>query len=284
MGAGPLVLIGLRLVWISIRAILINLLSLIGALVIVVVPLGILVASIYYGAEAFRELRAFGYGPEGTFEARTHFNLVIRAATGMLAFLAAMMAPSLVAARFTIERDKKTWDAFLTTPLTGEETLRSKARVSTFGIWQAARPLPILWVVGIALGVVTWWGVVLAAVDLVLLVWLGVVLGLDLGVRPRTKTAITNRSALISMALSVAHAPVLLGAFASPRELAFLAAQDPRIRWAVVLVGLAVPIATALLAWRSGRRTFERFDEWVGRPIAGGIDPGLGASPATVPA
>ncbi len=278
-GAGPLLLIGLRLIWISVRAVLINLASLIGALVLVGVPIGILVASIYYGTEAFRELRAFGYGPGGTFEARTHFNLLIRAATGMLAFLPAMMAPSLVAARFTIERDKKTWDAFLTTPLTGAETLRSKGRVATFGIWHAAKPLPVLWAVGIALGVVTWWGVALAAADLVLVVWLGVALGLDLGIRPRTKTAITNRSGLISLALFASHGPVVAGALASPRELAFLAAQDARIGWGLALAGLAVPIATALLARRVGRRTFERFDEWAGRPILGNGEPAPTASP-----
>ena len=116
--------------WILIRAILMNLLALLGALVAVAVPIGLLVATLYYGFAAFQELWRNGYGVNGPFEARTHFNLLIRAATGLLAFLPAMGASSLVTGRITTERDKKTWDAFLTTPLSGEEILRSKARVA----------------------------------------------------------------------------------------------------------------------------------------------------------
>jgi hypothetical protein len=269
-GVPPLVLL-LRAVWILIRAILINALALLGTLVALAVPIGLLVATLYYGFAAFEELREYGRGATGPFEARTHFNLLIRAATGMLAFLPAMMTASLITGRITIERDKKTWDTFLTTPLTGEEILRSKARVAVKGLWQAARPLLLLWAIGIGLGVVSPLGVALTAIDLVLAVWANVALGLYLGIRSGTTTATQNRNSLASLAYFAFHAPFLFFALASPREFAIYAANvDIRVRWGLVLAGLAVPGVTGLVARRLTRGTFERFDEWVGRPIRSG--------------
>jgi hypothetical protein len=269
-GAGPFLVLQFRHAWILIRAILLSLLMLLAVLVALAVPIGLLVATIYYGAAAFRELWSHGYGATGPFDARSHFNMLIRAATGMLALLPALGAAAMVSARITTERDKKTWDAFLTTPLDGEEVLRSKARVALHGLWQAAWPLPFLWALGLACGVVSPFGVALATVDLLILVWAGIALGLMLGIRPGTTNTAANMSAWWMMFLLMLHAPLLWAALASPPEFAIFRVWDFRLRLGLVLAGLAVPASTGVIAWNWTRLTRERFDEWVGRPVVSG--------------
>jgi hypothetical protein len=269
-GAGPLILIRLRAVWIIILSILISLLGLVAMILVLAVPIGLLVGTIYYGSAGFRELWVHGSGPGGPFEARRHFNLLIRAATGMLAMLPSLFIASLVSARITTERDKKTWDAFLTTPLEGEEILRSKALAALHGLWHSAWPLPILWLLGLACGVIPPWGVALATVDLLVLAWANVALGLYLGIRPGTTVGVSNRSAWWMLAFLLIHTPLLGAALVSPPEFAFFATWDLKVRVGLVLLGLSVPVFTAAMAWSWTRRTRNRFDEWVGRPIADG--------------
>ena len=271
-GSGSLFVIRLRYVWILVRAVLLSALTLAVVLLSLAVPIGLLVATIYYGQAAFHELLEYGYGGNGAFVDRARFNMLIRAGTGLLAFLPALFAASLIAARITTERDKKTWDAFLTTPLTGAEILRSKARVAVSGIRQSAWPLPFLWAIGLAFGVVTLTGIVLAAIDLVLAIWASVALGLYLGMRPGTATAVSNRASLVTLAFFAFHTPLLAAALASPPELAIFASLDVRLRWGLALAALAVPILTGLFALVLTKRTLARFDEWVGRPIACGVE------------
>ena len=112
-------------------------------------------------------------------------------------------------------------------------------------------------------------GVALAAADLLLVIWASLALGLYLAIRPGTTNAASSRSALSMLAFFVFHTPLLAAALVSPRELAVFASWDVRLRWGLLLAGLAVPIVTGTVAWFLTRRTLERFDEWVGRPIAG---------------
>jgi hypothetical protein len=82
----------------------------------------------------------------------------------------------------------------------------------------------------------------------------------------------------VSLTYFALHTPFLFFALASPRELSIYAATiGTRLWWGLVLAGLAVPVVTGLVARRLTRRTFGRFDEWVGRPIAGGrsVDEGI---------
>ena len=228
-GGGSPMVIQLRYVWILIRAILISLLTLLAVLVALAVPIGLLVATIYYGLAAFRELAAQGSGPSSPFADRAHFNMLIRAATGLLGLLPAISVASLVAGRIVTERDKKTWDAFLTTPLSGEEILRSKARVAvTSLIRHAAWPLPILWLLGLACGVLTPLGVALTAVDLAMATWALVTLGLYFGLRPGPTKVATNRSSWLMLAFMAIHGPLLFAALATPRELALFANVDAK--------------------------------------------------------
>jgi hypothetical protein len=271
-GSSRIVLL-LRTLGILIRAILINILSTVGVLLVLALPIGLLVATGHYGFGAFRELWQHGYGPTGPFDQRTRFNMVLRVSTGMLALLPAMNLISIVSGRITADKDKRSWDALLTTPLQGEEILRSKARAAIQGLRQPAKILVVLGALGLVCGVVTPLGVALTAIDLVLAVWAGVALGLYLGIRPGETAVTASRASWITLAFFALHASLLYSALASPRELAAAASWDARLRWGVVLAGLAVPISTGAVAWGVTMRTFERFDEWVGRPIAGGVDP-----------
>ncbi|MEJ7636692.1 MAG: hypothetical protein WKF75_01580 [Singulisphaera sp.] len=294
----PLTGLRLRYAWILIKAILINVFTLATILLLMAIPIGLLVATVYYGLAAFRELRQNGYGSEGPFVERMHFNLLVRAATGVLALLPMLSLGSLVSGRIIGDRDKKAWDTLLTTPFTGEEILRSKARAGLDGLRQTVLP-PGRLVLGIACGVVLPAGVVFAAVDLLLAVWVGLALGFYLSVRPGPTGTASSRIALCSLVLFTIHTPLLWAALASPRELELFASWDARLRWGLVLTCLMIPILTGTLAWLLTRRTLDRFDVGWGVPsrsmepvrtgpcrgpdptMAGGSSRGLAAPPGT---
>jgi hypothetical protein len=264
-GGGSLIALRLRYLLIVSKAVLINVAALIGVLLVLAIPIGLVAATMYYGFGAFEELRKYGYGPDGPFIERLNFNILVRAATGLLALLPAMIQTSLVGTRITAERNKKTWDTFLTTPLSGTEILRSKAHVALTSV-KTGWPLLVIWVLGLACGVVTTLGVFVAALDLVLVAWASLALGLYLSLRPDPTDVASSHSASSTLLLFVAHTALLAAALASPREIAEFGSWDWKIRYGLVLLGLTVMIVTGATAWVLTRRTLDRFDEWVGRP------------------
>jgi hypothetical protein len=264
-GGGSLLALRLRCLLILIKAVLINVAALAGVLLALAIPIGLVAATMYYGFGAFDELRQYGYSPDGPFVERLHFNLVVRAATGMLALLPAMIQTSLVGTRITAERDKKTWDTFLTTPLSASEILWSKSRVALTSL-KTGWPLLVIWVLGLACGVVTPLGVFVAALDLVLVAWASLALGFYLSLRPDPTNVASSHSASSTLLLFVVHTALLAAALASPREIAEFGSWDWKIRYGLVLLGLTVMIATGATAWVLTRRALDRFDEWAGRP------------------
>jgi hypothetical protein len=88
----------------------------------------------------------------------------------MIALLPTMIQTSVVGTRITAARNKKTWDTFLTTPVSGREILWSKSRVGLTSL-KTGWPLLVIWALGLACGVVTPLGVPVTALDLVLLTW-----------------------------------------------------------------------------------------------------------------
>ena len=280
-GGGSLVGLRLRFVWILIRATLMNLSQLLAVLLLLAVPIGLLLATLHFGHGAFQELWRHGYGPDGPFDERSQFGMVIRAATGMLALFPALILPTLISGRITAERDKKTWETFLTTPLDGAEIFRSKARAALSSFWHSASPLPLLWALGIACGVATPVGVALAAVDLASVAWFGVALGFFLGVRPGTTATASSWWSAASLFLVFAiHAPVLWGSLTPAREYAAIVNPGAPSGWLLPLSGLLIPIITAAVASHLARRSVDRFDEWAGRPFKAGADGTPAASPA----
>jgi hypothetical protein len=139
--------------------------------------------------------------------------------------------------------------------------------------------LMIIWALGLVCGVVTLPGLLVAAVDLVLLAWAYLAMGFNLSLRPGPTSVAASRSAAIGTVSLLAHAALLAGLLASPPEFAVFQTWPVWIRSAIVLAGCSILFATSLLAWFLTRQTLARFDEWVGRPIKRGAGGGDARSP-----
>jgi ABC-type Na+ efflux pump permease subunit len=260
-GGSSIVVLRLRYVWIAIKAILIMLVGLISTLLTLAIPIGLTAATFYYGVPAFEE--SWCGGP---FTERIRFNVLVRGATGLLALFPAMAQGSFVGMRITLERDKKTWDILLATPLTGDEILRAKVRAS-LTLLKPNWPILLVWALGVASGAVSLLGVGLAAIDLLLLTWAFLAIGLYFVIKPGPTQAASSRSSMSTLILFVLHMAILAALLASPPEIDLFASWDIRIRAGVILTGIAVMAITGIVARRLTRQTFDRFEEWVGRPI-----------------
>lgn len=270
-GGGSVLALRLRTVRVLILAILINALALVAIALVLAMPIGLLFATIYYGVPAFQEY--WRLGAAGPFTERTRFNLVVRVATGIFALVPAMSLGTVISGKITAERDKKTWDALLTTPLSGEEILRSKAKAALHGFWQSAWPVPIVWVLGLACGVVMPLPLLLVAIDVPLFAWLSLALGFFGSLKPQPAGPASSRLSMLTMLMFLIQIAVMGASLVAPWEYAVFSGWDWRIRWGVVLGVLAVVAATGLIAWRLTRRVLSDFEEWVGRPR---VDPAAG--------
>jgi hypothetical protein len=264
----PLVFYQARQIVILLRLILISAAQLVVMAIAVAVPVVLTIATAGYGYLAFLELARDSYFPTGPTPARDQFNLLIRCFTGLLAVIPVASLSATMTARITIERDKKTWDELLMTPLTGAEILSSKMRVSARALWVSSRWLTPLWVLGTLAGSVHPLTAILAAVELPLAAWASLALGAWLGIRPGSVSTTTanSRSSLVSLGIGIVVGLTVLALLCSHCELALFRTWDIRLRALSVATLLAVPSLLALLAWSLTRRTLRRFDEWVGRP------------------
>jgi ABC-type Na+ efflux pump permease subunit len=264
----PLIMVQARQVVILLRTLLIVIFRLVGMAIAIAVPIGILIGTTRFGYLAFLELARDGYTTASPSPARGQFNYFIRFVTWILALVPLLVLSAMTTARITIERDKKTWDALLTTPLTGAEILSAKMRVSARGFWNSSRWLIPLWLLGILAGSVNPLTALLAAVELPLAARACLALGAWLGVRPGsglTSTA-NSYSALVSLGLGAVVGLTVLVLLCSNQELAEFWIWDIRLRAIVVASLLAFPMLLGALAWILTRLTCCRFDDWVGRP------------------
>jgi hypothetical protein len=263
----PMFVIYARQMLIMIRALLVLTLSMFFLAVGIIGPLGIVLAAGWFGYYAFREQWGLGTSPAGSHEARDQFNLLVRGVTFMLGVLPMTGVVATLAGRITFERDRKTWEPLLATPLTGPEILRSKMRVTARSVWDAGRWLIPLWLLGIVCGAVHPIGAIAAAAGAILGTWLGLALGIRSAIRPGVTTPSANSSAAIwSIALMVVGGLTVIVPLTSGRELAEMSAFDARLP-GLAAAGLAAALlAMAGQARRLTRRCFARFDEWVGRP------------------
>ena len=129
----PLVFYQARQIVILLRALFINAIQLAVMVVAVAVPIGLAIATARYGYFAIWELANHGYSPASPSPARDELNYLIRGVTGFLALIPLFSLTAMTTGRITIERDKKTWDGLLATPLTGVEILSAKMHVSAWG-------------------------------------------------------------------------------------------------------------------------------------------------------
>jgi ABC-type Na+ efflux pump permease subunit len=263
----PMVVIYARQILIVIRAILVLALQAFFLTLGTIGPLAIVLAAGWFGYHAFREQWGLGASPAESHEARDQLNLLVRGVTFMLGLMPMFISAAGVAAGITIERDKKTWEALLTTSLTGPEILSSKMRVAGRGVWDAGRWLILLWLLGIICGAVHPLGVVAAAMGMMLGTWLGLAMGAWAAIKPGATTQTANSTAGVwGLVLMAAGGLTAIAPLTSGRELAELSAFDARLPWLAAAVLAAALLAMAALARRLTRRCFDRFDEWVGRP------------------
>jgi ABC-type Na+ efflux pump permease subunit len=264
----PMVYYQARHIVILLRMLFVTIVGLIAMAVAVAIPIAMVVATAYYGYLAFLELARDGYFPAGGAPARDSFNRVVRLITAGLAMAPFASLPGAITARFTIERDKKTWDALLVTPLTGAEIIAAKIRASTRGLWTSIPWLLPLWALGILAGSVHPLTALLGALALLPALWFATALGAWLGVRPRSAstTKANSDASLASLGVMVVVGMIVVGLLCTRGELAFFMTWDIRIRVLVLTIVVALPALMAAIAWRLARRTNSHFDEWVGRP------------------
>jgi hypothetical protein len=284
-GRQPAVLILARRLLIVLRVLLMLVLQVIFLAAAVAVLIGLVIGAGWYGYHAFRECWGLDASPAGTYQARVQLNLYLRAMAFMLGVMPMTGAAAGAASRITIERDKKTWEPLLTTPLAGPEILSSKMRVAARGVWSAGRWLIPLGLLGIVCDAVHPLGAVVAAVGLVLSTRLGLAMGIRAAIKPGATTQSANSAAgSWSLGLMLAGGLMVVAPLTSGREVADLRALDARLPWLAAVVLAAVLMAMAALARSLTRRCFGRFDEWVGRPHrAGGAGRKGGAAAMTGP-
>jgi hypothetical protein len=263
----PVVVILTRQILMQLRATALMLLQLALLLIAIAVPVGLAFAVAYFGFLAFRELWEQGSYASGTFKARDMFNYVIRAGTAAFALFPLMAIPGTVSAQFTLERDKKTWDALLATVLSGGDIITSKARVSASTTWQAARWLIPVWALGIACGALHPFGVLFVSVELPLAAWAGLALGTWLGLRPGSTTQASNSAAAIwSIGMMILGAAVVVAPLCSMREFGVIRGWPVIARTLIVFFTLALPPLTWAFARSLTRKCYTNFELWIGRP------------------
>ncbi len=260
---------GFRLIWKLVVTVFTSILGLVATVIIMALPIGMLVAGIYYFTSAFLEMWQHGYGSTTPFDERGRFSQIVIGGTGLLAFLPALSAGSAIIARIKSERDKKTWDDFLMTPLTGEDIIESKTRAGLDTIWAAFKLLGVLWLAGLVCGVLNPLGIAWATLDLILLARASAAMGLYQGIRACSDPAAMNQFAATKMIATLFHMFWLLCALAPLSMITQIANTLGGWIWSAIFLGaLAIPIITLKVTRNLTQRTIERFDEWVGRPVA----------------
>jgi hypothetical protein len=235
-------------------------------LVLVAVPVGLVIATGWLGFHAFVELARHGNRLPGVFRARTAYNVFARGSTFYLGLVCLIAGAAGAESRISVERIKGTWPVFLTTPLSGEEIVKSKLRVNFLSLRAMAWLLGPVWIVGAACGAVHPLGVFAAAIDLPLAVWAATATGIRIGLRSGSAAAVSTATSLSALGLMVCHGPLLMLLLASRPEIGEFREAD--ITWQIVFACYVVllPAATAWLARRLTDECFRRFDEWVDRP------------------
>jgi hypothetical protein len=240
--------------------------GLLQAVLMLTFPLGLLVAVVWLGYPALREAWLSGGAPGAPFTARATFNMYLRAGLAAMVALEVLSALGASAQAITLERNRKTWDVFLTTPLTGAEILQGKRRATTLNLLPMARLIVALTILGVACGGVHPLGALATFVDLAAAVAASLALGQSTACRSPSDELGVAVLGVASAFLFLVHSGMAWVWLTPARELAAVVAWDRRLLWLGIGATLAVPAASAWLARRLTREAFARFDEWAGRP------------------
>ena len=79
-------------------------------------------------------------------------------------------------------------------------------------------------------------------------------------------TTANSHASLASLGLGIVVGLSTLALLSSRRDLSVFASWDRWVRVIVVASLGVTPVLLGLIGWLLERRTFEHFDEWVGRP------------------
>ena len=144
--------------------------------------------------------------------------------------------------------------------------------MSARGLWASSRWLIPLWILGILAGSLHPLTALVAAIELLTAAWASLALAIWLAVRPRSTLTSTANShaAIVSMLIGGFWVgPIVVYVLCSQRNLAHFATMEYRDRIIIMAILLVTPLLLGLIAWTLTRRTFHKFDEWVGRPHRG---------------
>ena len=201
-GRRPVIWIYLRQLMILLRAILINTLQALLIFVLSAMMIGMVVGAGVLSYGAFREAWLGRVLPSDPYRWRDSFNVFIRFVTFFIGLTPASATAAAMATQIVTERDKKTWDSLLATPLSGAEILGSKIWAIVRGLWQAGRWLLPLWLLGVVCDALHPLGFFAAATGLVAVAYLGLGLGSASALKPgATSQSINSRAALWMIAL-----------------------------------------------------------------------------------
>jgi ABC-type transport system involved in multi-copper enzyme maturation permease subunit len=278
----PAIVVRIRYLWILIRGLFSMLVQFAVQMFSVVLPLSLAGWVLWSAFRAFTERIAQGSGPGTIVAERENFNLCIRAVTGILGVFPATIPAASLADLFTRERDKNTWDALLSTSLTGRDILWGKTKVMFNSVWPAIRCVIPLWALGIACDGVAIAGVLSAAIALAVLLGTATSLGTWLAIRPgATKRSTTSLGAYLTIFLLLIGIPLVVGPLGSARQFSQFMDWPPFARWAIVSVFFAVLVSAAFVAQSLSRRCYANFDRWSGRPYRAPGAPEAGENLAT---
>jgi ABC-type transport system involved in multi-copper enzyme maturation permease subunit len=237
---------------------------------------GVLAAS----GDAFRELRAhgYGYGGDSQYQQRLMLNMGLRYGSALVILLWLLLLAGTTAAGITSEREQDTWTSLAATPLEGREILRGKV----LGPLRATAPVGIAigvsWLIGAALGAVHPLGLLNAAVVLALLVWFALALGIYQSLRSSVTWPARLRAQGILFVpqlcclLPIPSPAVLMGiSLWSYAEIHELPGAAIGAGWRVVLFGIAYYCGGIALyagaAYYLTRAAIRRVDIVAGRPV-----------------
>lgn len=282
-GQRPLVLTYLRMLWIMLRALLMILLQMVFLLILVAMIGGVLYFTAWYGWAAFQERWMGRSFPGGPYASRDQLNMFMRLMTFFLGLSPAAATVATLSTKIRTEHDKKTWEALLTTPLTGREILGSKTRAIVRGLRRLGGCLIILWCLGIACDALHPLGAAVAGLGCASVGLFGLGLGARLALKPEaTSQNVNSAAALWMIALMGAGGLTIVAPLCSARQFQALGSYNPWLPWwAAVFVAVAIT-AMAAIGRTLIRSNFERFDEWVGRPRRAET-PASAPTPAALP-
>jgi hypothetical protein len=219
---------------------------------------------LWFAIPAIREAWWGPVTPADPHAAGNAFRNYIRVVSMLLSLITLRVAADSAKQRITTERAKKTWSIFLVTPLEAREIVGGKLRASLMTVRGTIIFLGVIWLLGVLSGVVNVFGVLVAAIDLLVGTAFFALIGFRAALKDPNDVMPSSlnwsNSAILAVHLGLI---VLAPGFGTILPQIVLAGALVLIAYAVMI---AITAFTAVAAWHTWGEIIERFDEWVDRP------------------